>query len=201
MITHVLFDADGVLQHLPGGWYQAMRPHLGDRAREFMHYTWNEELPMLAGQGDYLAHLAKNLREFGVQTPVEVIFDDVWRTIEVHQHVLDVVAAVRAAGYGVHLGTNQEQHRANYMREALGYQALFDTNNYSCELGAAKPSLEFFGRAAQRIGAPAEHILFIDDMPANVAGAHDAGLRAFVWTHDEGLDSLRDQLTKHGVTW
>ncbi|GAB3833458.1 hypothetical protein [Kribbella italica] len=59
-IRHVLLDADGVLQDLPGGWYAAMEPYVGERAREFLHRTWIDELPMLAGRGDYGVHLATN---------------------------------------------------------------------------------------------------------------------------------------------
>lgn len=60
-IRHVLLDADGVLQDIPGGWYAAMEPYLGGRSREFLHETWADELPMLAGRGDYLPVLAATL--------------------------------------------------------------------------------------------------------------------------------------------
>ena len=30
-LRHVLFDADGVLQHIPDGWYAAVARYLGDR--------------------------------------------------------------------------------------------------------------------------------------------------------------------------
>lgn len=49
-IRHVLFDADGVLQILPGGWYAAMRPYLGDRLQEFLDRTWQDELPTLVAR-------------------------------------------------------------------------------------------------------------------------------------------------------
>ena len=41
-IRHVLFDADGVIQTIPGGWYTAMEPYVGERAQEFLHGT-NQE--------------------------------------------------------------------------------------------------------------------------------------------------------------
>ena len=53
----MLFDPDGVLQVVPGGWYAAMEPYLGERAREFLHQTWKDEFPTLAGQGDYMPML------------------------------------------------------------------------------------------------------------------------------------------------
>lgn len=60
-VHHVLFDADGVLQELPGGWTSAIEPFLGDRAGEFLMETWAEEKPTLTGEGDYLVMLAAAL--------------------------------------------------------------------------------------------------------------------------------------------
>ena len=105
-IRHVLFDADGVLQILPGGWYAAMRPYLGDRLQEFLDRTWQDELPTLAGDGDYLPMLAATLAEFGVSESVEVVYRDVWHRIEPIEESFAIVAMLRGHGYGVHLGTN-----------------------------------------------------------------------------------------------
>lgn len=173
-VRHVLFDADGVLQDIPGGWYAAMEPYLGDRAREFLHRTWKDELPMLAGQGDYMPVLAATLAEYGVPVPAAAVYRDVWQRIEPDPESIELVRALRASGYRTHLGTNQEQHRAAHMREALGYEALFDVICYSCDLGVAKPDPAFFTEAARRIGAEPPAILLIDDSARNVAGARTA---------------------------
>ena len=81
-IRHVLLDADGVVQDLPGGWYAAMEPFLGERSREFLHETWSDELPMLSGNGDYLPLLAARLAAYGVPEPVEVVYAAVWHRID-----------------------------------------------------------------------------------------------------------------------
>src|SRR5580704_5356349 len=168
-----MFDADGVLQHLPGGWIAAAEPFFGGRALEFLQRSYAAELPTLAGQGDHLAILTAPLA---------------------------VVRAVREGGYGVHLGSNQERYRAAHMREVLGYDGLFDVSCYSWELGAAKPDLAFFTEAARRIGAEPSAILFIDDNAHNVAAARVAGLTAERWCIDDGHDVLGGLLARHGVT-
>jgi putative hydrolase of the HAD superfamily len=198
-IRHVLFDADGVIQTIPGGWYTAMEPYVGERAQEFLHGTWKDEKPTLAGQGEYLPLLAARLIEFGVSAPVEQVYRDVWQRIEPDRASLAIVAALRADGYGVHLGTNQERHRAAHMRVALGYDALFDVSCYSCELGLAKPDPAFFAAAARRIGADPSSILFIDDSPRNVDGARAAGLPAEQWEQEQGHEALIALLAGHGV--
>ena len=199
-IRHVLFDADGVLQDLPGGWYAAMEPYLGDRSKEFLHETWSDELPMLAGRGDYLPVLAASLQKYGVSTPATEVYDAVWKNIVLIEESLEIVRTLKRNGYGVHLGTNQECYRGAHMREALGYDDLFDVSCYSYDLGVAKPDPTFFTRAAERIGAPADSILFIDDTPKNITGARTAGLHAEQWDFTQGHTTLHTLFTHHGVT-
>lgn len=199
VIRHVLFDADGVLQDIPGGWYAAMEPHVGDRAREFLHQTWKDELPALAGQDDYLPLLAATLAEYGVGTPVEVIYEDVWHRIVRSEESFAIVEALRRNGYGVHLGTNQEKYRGGHMRTTLGYDAIFDVSCYSYDLGVAKPDPAFFTEAARRIAAAPSTILFIDDRSDNVDAARSAGFAAEQWELPQGHAALRTLLTNHGV--
>lgn len=116
-IRHVLFDADGVLQVVRDGWYAAAEPFLGDRASEFMHRAWSDELSALSGRVDYLPLLADLLPEYDVAEPADLVHRDVWCRIDRIEESLGVVEALRCNGYGVHLGTNQERHRGGYLRE------------------------------------------------------------------------------------
>ena len=77
-IRHVLFDADGVLQELPGGWVAAAEPYFGERTMEFLQRSYETQLPTLAGQGDHLVILATILADFGATAPLEDIFRDIW---------------------------------------------------------------------------------------------------------------------------
>lgn len=198
-IRHVLFDADGVLQVVPGGWYAAMEPFVGDRAREFLHATWSDELATLRGIGDYKPALAAALVEYGVTEHVDVVYAAVWHNIEVIEESFVLLEALRRKGYGIHLGTNQERHRGGHMRTVLGYDAIFDTSHYSYDLGFAKPDPAFFVEAARRIGADPGAILFVDDSEPNVLGAREAGLVAVHWDVGRGHDVLLEVLASHGI--
>jgi len=198
-IRHVLFDADGVLQDVPGGYEAAAAPYLGERAMEFLHRAWNDELPTLAGQAELLPLVEVALGDFGVSAPLEEVFQAIWLRIEPSKESLALVRALRRNGYGVHLGTNQERNRATHMREVLGYDALFDVSCYSWELGVRKPDPAFFAEATRRIGADPAAILFIDDSTRNIAAARDVGLAAEQWTFADGHATLLDLLAKHGV--
>jgi len=161
-IRHVMFDADGVLQDLPGGWIAAAEPFFGERTLEFLERSYEAHLPTLAGQGEQMTILAAILTDFEVTLPVADVYRGIWLGIEPVAASFAIVRALRGRGYGVHLGTNQESYRTAHMREMLGYDALFDVCCYSCELGAAKPDVAFFTEAAKRIGADPPTILFID---------------------------------------
>ena len=198
-IGHVLFDADGVLQELPGGWRERVRPYLGERAEEFLELTWREEWPCLEGAVDYLPMLARHLDLFGVAVPAERFFHDVWCDLRVDERSVALVGALRAQGLGVHLATNQEMHRTAYMRDALGYDRLFERSFYSWQVGHAKPSPHFFEVVLERLGASGAEVLFIDDTAENVDAARRAGLRAEHWSLDLGHERLVAALVAHGL--
>jgi len=200
VIRHVLFDADGVLQELPGGWIAAAEPFFGERTMEFLQRSYEAHLPTLAGQGDHMTILAGILADFAITVPLADVYRGIWLGMVPATESLDLVRALRRGGYGVHLGTNQESYRAAHMREVLGYDGLFDVSCYSCELGAAKPDPAFFTEAVRRIGAEPAAILFIDDSGGNVAAAREAGLSAEQWTLDDGHAALRGLLARYGVT-
>jgi putative hydrolase of the HAD superfamily len=198
-VRHVLFDADGVLQDVPGGWETATEPYLGERTMEFLRRVWNDESAALAGQSDLLPLVAAALADFRVTAPLEEVHRAIWLRIEPVEQTVELVNALRRNGYGVHLATNQDRHRAAHMRKVLGYDALFDVSCYSWELGARKPDPAFFAEAVRRIDVHPAAILFIDDSARNVAGARDAGLAAEQWTLADGHDTLLALLAKHGV--
>lgn len=198
-VKHVIFDADGVLQEIPGGWYRAMEAFLGPRAVEFLQHTWQREAPTLIGVGDYRPMLAEDLLAFGATATVDEVLAGVWFAIDVDQASMELVRSVREAGFGVHLGTNQGMLRADHMRRTLGYDDQFDTCLYSCDLGHAKPDVEFFIEAVRRIDAAPEEVVFVDDIEVNVAGARAAGLIGVQWHLDDGHPKLVEALGEHGI--
>jgi putative hydrolase of the HAD superfamily len=198
-IRHVLFDADGVLQEIRGGFYTSATPLLGERAREILSLASEHERPLLAGDDDFLPVLAEVLRQYDVDVEAADLFAAVWSNIATSAASLDLVRGLRDAGYGVHLGTNQVRRRADYMRATLPYDELFDVKLYSCDLGVAKPEAAFFQKAVTRIGAEPAAILFIDDHFPNVEGARSTGMAAVHWRIKEGHDVLLERLAAYGV--
>jgi putative hydrolase of the HAD superfamily len=198
-IRHLLLDADGVVQRGTGDIPGVLASHLGEGGYDFLVSTFPLDSPVLRGEAEVVPLLREALVAAGKDVDVQRLYDEAWLAIEVHRPTLDLVAALRARGYGVHLGTNQDSARARFMRATLGYDEVFDTCCYSCEIGAAKPTPEFFSVAVAEMGATPEEVLFVDDSTANVAGAREAGLAAEEWAIGQGDDRLVDLLAAYGV--
>jgi putative hydrolase of the HAD superfamily len=99
-------------------------------------------------------------------------------------------------GGRVFAATNQEHHRAAWLRDQAGLGAHFDEIIYSAALGVCKPERVFFTTAQARMGVTAaQAILFVDDSAANVDGARMAGWRAMLY---RGRDSLERALAGWG---
>ena len=197
-IKHVLLDADGVLQHGVRDPIGLLRGWAGDRAEDLGRALWTAERGPLRGEGDFLDAVDAVVPTYADVPPRE-LYATLWQDISVSAESLRLVERLRAAGYGVHLGTNQHRQRGEHMRTALGFDALFDVSFYSWELGTKKPEAAYFEHAVERIGAAPAEVLFVDDMQVNVEAAREVGLAAEHWHLDRGHAELEDLLARHGV--
>ena len=123
----------------------------------------------------------------------------VWSKFDLMLPSLEIVSLVRAAGTQCHLATNQDSYRAAFMRTLTPYEEILDGTYYSCDIGVAKPSTDFFDYIATDLGLSSSQLLFLDDQASNVVGARSAGLNAEQWTHADGISQLHDILTAHEV--
>lgn len=73
----------------------------------------------------------------------------------------------------------------------------FDALVLSHEVGLRKPQPGIYAHCLQLAGCAAEECVFIDDLPANVAGAQACGWQGIVY---QDIDDLRQRLIELGVT-
>ncbi|UMG94827.1 HAD-IA family hydrolase [Nocardioides sp. TF02-7] len=197
---HVLLDADGVVQTGTGDIPGVLAEHLGDGGFAFLAATFPDDSPVLRGEAEVVPLLREALRAAGKpDVDVQRLYDEAWLAIEVHRPTLDLVATLRARGYGVHLVTNQDPGRARHMQRTLGYQDVFDSCWYSCDVGAAKPDAAFFAAVLEGVGARPDEVLYVDDSPRYVAGGRAAGITAEEWSTTEGDERLHALLEQHGI--
>ena len=200
-VRTVLWDADGVLQRIPNGWHESMRPAVEGRVDDveaFLQEAWREERPALAGQARWTEVLPGLLERWGIADSYDEVLA-VWLSIEEVPGTHDVVRALRDKGIRCCLATNQDVHRGRHMHGRFAYADLFDEAFYSYELGVAKPDPGYFRAILGRLGAPAHEVLFLDDNQGNVDAARSVGLHAEQWQHEHGLDALLTLLDEHGL--
>jgi putative hydrolase of the HAD superfamily len=199
-IEAVLFDADGVIQ-LPTVDWQAklatfIRPD--QSADEFVLDLMASEGPSLAGKGDFRDAMAEVLTRWEVTTPLEELLV-LWEQFAAVPEAIAVVQELRAAGVPSHLATNQQPYRRAIMNDERDYAQWFDQSFYSCDLGVAKPDPAYFKTILTAIDQPPASVLFVDDNPANVAGAREAGLHAEEFQLAAGVPALRGLLHGYGL--
>lgn len=135
----------------------------------------------ILGRRDLKEAIQDHIVEWGWQSSVDELLA-FWFQCE-HMVCADALACVRALrrkGHVCALGTNQEKHRAAYMRREMRLAEEFDYVFVSCELGASKPDSAFFGRVEEQLRSPTSEIFLIDDAERNIAAAKTVGWRG-IW--------------------
>jgi len=201
-IKHILFDADGVLQHATQHWQPAFQSVLKledeSQARAVLDDVFAAETEVLEQEGGFAERLDAVLAKWGRAGHRSDVLN-VLHAIDVHPELLQTVQALRRSGIRCHIASNQQTSRARHMSETLNYRSLFDTEFYSCTVGAAKPKPAFFEKVVSQLGCDASTVLFLDDRAENVEAASQAGLNAFVFLGTQGAPELHRQLAGFGV--
>lgn len=100
--------------------------------------------------------------------------------------------------YRLLLGSNtNELHTAQFSRQFAEHLRHLDHLVFSHDIKARKPEAAFFQHCVQIAGCTPQEAVFIDDLPANIAGAQACGLHGIVYRR--GAD-LPGQLAALGVT-
>lgn len=214
-ISHVLFDADGVLQTWLPGTLEALRglpqsvpdgvvldAELDPRdalVAGFLKAVFAAEEPCLRGEAVFAEQLQPVLTAWGAHQPVAEALE-IWRSIAPYPGMFALLKRLQHAGVQCHLATNQQPTRAAYMRQDLGYDKLFDRSFYSCDLGVAKPAPEYFRLILASLEAEADTVLFVDDREDNVAAAVSAGIQGL---HFEArkTDTPEQAFMKASAVW
>ena len=99
--------------------------------------------------------------------------------------------------YRLLMGSNtNELHSRHFLQQFAETVRHFDGLVLSHEVGFRKPRPEFFHHAERLAECAPEECLFIDDLPANVAGAQALGWQGIVYGPDTDLPT---ELTMLGV--
>jgi putative hydrolase of the HAD superfamily len=113
-----------------------------------------------------------------------------------NEAVCALLPALRSR-YRLLLASNtNELHARQFCHQFADTLRHFHAVVLSHEIGVRKPKAAFFERCQRLAGCPPQACLFIDDLPANVAGARACGWHGIVYT---GIVDLRTQLARFGI--
>ena len=198
-VRAVLVDADGVLQVNADDWLDRLRAFVApDDADAFVDDLFDAEQPALRGERRFADVVAEVCARWGLAGREDELVDH-WRHALVQPEVVAVVRALRSSGLPCHLATNQNDVRAAYLLDDLGYADLFDSAFCSCDLGATKEDPAFLRTVAERLGLAVGELLLVDDSEKHVESAHAAGARAVLWSTEDSVGELWQRLVEEGV--
>ncbi|HWI64522.1 MAG TPA: HAD family phosphatase [Symbiobacteriaceae bacterium] len=108
------------------------------------------------------------------------LFDDAWLG---HFHprpsMFDLARELRSLGMRTGILSNTQASHVSCMRRLDLFEG-FDPVVMSCEAGHRKPEPEVFQVAVARMGLQPGEVVFVDDVPAYVEAARQAGLQALL---------------------
>lgn len=128
----------------------------------------------------WFAQAAEALAAVGLQLRPETMIG-VFRSLGIHDVVVERVRALRADGYLTGIITNNAKEASEGWRSMLDVDALFDVVVDSSAVGMRKPNPAIYQHALEQLGGIApERAVFLDDAEGNVAGARAIGMHAIL---------------------
>ena len=102
----------------------------------------------------------------------DIIFEDLWQTMaegfrwKTKRKVFRTLSTLREAGFSLVLSSNWDRRLYSILRQ-LNLFPHFDHIFLSTELGAEKPSEDFYASIAQKLEIDPVHLLHVGNSPAN----------------------------------
>ena len=145
--------------------------------------SWRQAQSGQLSLDDYWADVA---RQLGLNEQAAALFRrDFYSGDQPDAALLDYLRELRQRGHTVALLSNGSPALQGELA-AFGMTDLFDVVVASCDIGVMKPDARAYQTVLERIGRRAHEAIFVDDLPANIAGAQAVGLHGVLYIN--GMD-------------
>lgn len=118
-------------------------------------------------------------------------FADIFTAIE---PMVELHATLRQRGFSTYIFSNTNELAVEHIRKRFPFFGAFDGYIYSYEHGAMKPDAKLYEVVEHNTGCRAGAIVYIDDMPRNVAAGAARGWQAVLHESPEKTRSALEQL-------
>jgi putative hydrolase of the HAD superfamily len=202
---HIVFDFGAVLfQWQPAQLLQRVLPqraHDADAAQRwvrdfFQNYSgdWGDFDRGTVTVPDLVQRISQRtgLAPFEVQAVVDAVPHEL-------QAVPATVALLRRlhrAGHSLHYLSNMPEPYAQHLERTHDFFACFSGGVFSSRVHSNKPEAAIYALAQQRFGVAPNELVFLDDLPSNVAAAQAHGWNAVVF---ENAPQAQAQMQAQGL--
>lgn len=182
-IRGVIFDLDGTLLDSEENYYQADRELLARRGVEFSR---EEKLRCIGlSTGEMMARLKE--RYTLLDSPERLTAEKntayghlLKEKARLFPKARELARELKRRGYRLGIASGSSAEVVHLALEVTGIRSLFDAVVSSEETGPGKPHPGVFLEAARRLGIPPQHCLVVEDAPAGVEAALEAGMACAV---------------------
>ncbi len=189
-IATVVFDFGNVVGHFSHRKAaEQLAVYSALEADAILAYLFNGQLEddFEAGRiptADFIRRVTDGCRLSCTEAQFEAAFADMFHP---NSEVCELLPRLKP-GYRLQLLSNtNDLHARQFRRQFARTLAWFDDLVLSHEVGLRKPSQGVFEHCRRLAGCPPEACLFIDDLPANVAGARACGWHGLVYRPGDDL--------------
>jgi putative hydrolase of the HAD superfamily len=198
-IDYVVWDFDGVInRNFVDGrfvWSDNIEVDLGVQLFPFNDYVFgNTFLDVICGRKDLLEHIGDWITHSGFQGSAQGILD-YWFEKDAlpDPHILSMIDEVARSGLKNVIATNNENRRAAYIEDQMGFKDRVEAVLSSGRMGCMKPQKVFFDHVTEYLGIPCHRLLLVDDLAKNVDAAAALGWRSHQFEFGK-YDPLRNAL-------
>ena len=190
----VIFDMDGVLVDGEPLHFQAVNELMGEEGKGI---TLEQYKPYMGTKAGW----TEMIRDFGLVQPYEY-YGPRYRDLILRQYhecsealpgAVELVAALRREGIPVAVASSSILPWVEACLERIGLAGSFDAIVSGSDVTEGKPDPEIYLLAATRLGVASGDCLAIEDAPAGIASAKNAGMTCWAvlteYTRDLDLGS------------
>ncbi|OGL31315.1 hypothetical protein A3F37_03045 [Candidatus Saccharibacteria bacterium RIFCSPHIGHO2_12_FULL_41_12] len=194
-VKAVLFDADGVLTVPESLFAQIYAAEHDFNPKSFEQFFEDKFPDALVGRADLKQLIAENNDIWRWDGEVEDLLKLWFETENVqNEALLNYIAKLRNQGILCYVVTNQEKYRGKYMQDVM-FKGKFDGFFISAEIGAKKPSTDFFKKVIEAIcgknpSLKPEDIIYFDDTQKHVDAGKRLGLDAHLYKNVEQVNDI-----------
>lgn len=101
----------------------------------------------------------------------------------------EYIKGLRKRGYKLFLLTNITEDSYNYINELININEKFDGGIYSYQEHLIKPDYDIYNLLINRFNLNKDETIFFDDKEKNVKAANEVGIKSYVFTSINDIES------------